>query len=99
MTGMSEASTPSSSESVRPHPFVALLGSRKFYVGMMALLATAGAITLRVFDKIPADTLTATILSINGVGVALIGAIAWEDTAKQYRTEVIDFEPDIDEKS
>ena len=60
---------------------VALLSSRKFFVGTITVLAVISAVVLRALDKIPADALVPTIVSLTAVALGVIGTIAWEDTA------------------
>ena len=60
---------------------VALLSSRKFWVGLLTIAATVGAVVLRVTDKIPSDALVPTIVAITATGLGVIGSIAWEDAA------------------
>jgi hypothetical protein len=59
-----------------------LLSSRKVWSGIISILAVAGAVLLRVLDKIPADALTPTILAIMTAGTSVILSTAWEDVAK-----------------
>jgi hypothetical protein len=68
---------------VSPSTASALASSRKVWVGIVTLCAIAGAITLRIFDKIPSDAIVPTIYAISGVGLTLIGGIAYEDAAEK----------------
>lgn len=59
-----------------------LLQSRKFWIGIITLLAISGAITLVAIGKLDQAALVSTITAITGLGIATIGSIAWEDTTK-----------------
>lgn len=49
-----------------------LLKSRKFWLGAVSLAAVGAASTLRALDKLPAEALLPTILSITGIGMTTI---------------------------
>lgn len=61
---------------------VLLFQSRKFYVGMLTILAVIASVALVMFGKVDISALVPTISAITTVGIASIGAIAWEDTTK-----------------
>ncbi len=59
-----------------------LINSRKFWIGGVTLLAIAGAITLVALGKLSEASLVPTMTAITGLGITIIGSIAWEDTTK-----------------
>lgn len=61
--------------------FLVLLQSRKFYIGMLTIVAVAAATFLRAKGWIPPDALLPTIAGICVTGCTTIGSIAWEDSA------------------
>jgi hypothetical protein len=60
----------------------ALATSRKAWVGTMTVMAIACSTVLVAMGKVEASQLTAMIAGITATGMTVIGAIAWEDTAK-----------------
>ena len=60
-----------------------LLASRKFWMGLLTIVAVVSSVVLRALDKIPADALLPTISAITAVGLGIIGSIAWEDAASK----------------
>jgi len=63
-----------------------LLNSRKFWVGGVTILAIAGTIALVALGKLSEASLVPTMTAITGLGIAIIGSIAWEDTTKAKAT-------------
>ncbi len=63
----------------QPNPIQALLHSRKFLLAVAALVITL----LGHYGGVPSDVLT----MIDGVLVALIASIAWEDGATKSTTQ------------
>lgn len=59
-----------------------LLQSRKFWIGAITIAAILGAVGLVALGKLDQSALVTTISAIAGLGIATIGSIAWEDTAK-----------------
>jgi hypothetical protein len=59
-----------------------LLQSRKMWVGLLALLSIAGTLLLVTIGKIPAEAMVPTIAAVSGIGLSIIGSIAWEDTVR-----------------
>ncbi len=60
----------------------ALFASRKFWIGTLTIIAIVAAVLLVSLGKIESASLVPTIVSITTTGVAVIGTIAWEDTAQ-----------------
>ncbi len=60
----------------------ALFASRKFWIGTLTIIAIIAAVLLVSLGKIDSASLVPTIVSITTTGVAVIGTIAWEDTAQ-----------------
>lgn len=63
--------------------WVALLSSRKWWVGTLTVGAVIAATTLVALGKLPAAQLVPTIAAITATGMGVIGAIAWEDVASK----------------
>ncbi len=61
---------------------VALLNSRKWWVGTMSVAAVFAAVLLRSLQLIPADALIPTIAAITTTGLGFIGSTAWENVSK-----------------
>lgn len=73
--------------------WLALLSSRKTWVGLLTVASVVGAVVLRALDKLPAEALVPTIGAISSVGLGIIGSIAWEDSAaKGSKTTKVDVE-------
>jgi hypothetical protein len=68
---------------------VALLSSRKFYVGTLTIIAVIAAVVMVVLGKIPPEHLTVTIGAITATGITVIGSIAWEDGAAKNAAGVV----------
>lgn len=60
-----------------------LLRSRKFWTGLIAVLAIAAAVTLRALGLLPADALLPTIAAIATLGTSIILGTAAEDAAQK----------------
>lgn len=66
---------------------IALLSSRKTWVGLLTVFSVVGAVVLRALDKLPADALVPTIGAISSIGLGIIGSIAWEDVNRAKPAE------------
>lgn len=61
---------------------VALLNSRKFFVGAISLTAVFGSVLLRALNLIPQDALVPTISAITATGLGFMASQAHEDANK-----------------
>lgn len=61
---------------------VALLTSRKFWVGTISVGAVFASVLLVVLKIIPQEALIPTISSITAMGMTYITAVAWENVNK-----------------
>lgn len=62
--------------------WIALLSSRKFWVGMIALAGTVGAVVLVATKTLETGPALMLVGSATGIGMSLIASIAWEDVGK-----------------
>jgi hypothetical protein len=65
-----------------PNPFAALLHSRKFWLLVLDTVVSLALFFVGKYAVIAFDDLKFAVLSLQPVFVAIILAVAWEDTSK-----------------